>query len=256
MQISGATALVTGGASGLGEATVRRLVAEGAHVVVTDRDAERGRKLCIELGATAEFVAADVTDATELAAAVATAHERGPLRIAVCCAGLARVARTLDRDGCPHDLDLFAATVTVNLIGTFNTARLAAAAMAGSDPTAESGERGVIVTTASVAAYDGQAGQTAYAASKAGVAGLTLPLARDLAPVGIRAVSVAPGVFQTPMLGTLSEAARAAIAASVPFPKRVGDPADYADLVVHLVENPYLNGETVRLDGGLRLAAK
>lgn len=255
MHLLGAVALVTGGASGLGEATARRLVTAGARVVVVDRDGSAAEKVCVDLGDAAVAVQADVCDAEQVAEAIATATSLGDLRVAVSCAGIARVARALDRSGTPHDLALFSSVVSVNLIGTFNVCRLAAAAMAQSEPL-PTGERGLLVMTASVAAFDGQAGQTAYAASKAGVAGLTLPLARDLSSVGVRVMSIAPGVFQTPMLDGLSPAARQAIADSVPFPRRVGVPDDYAELVMHLVENPYLNGETIRLDGALRLAAK
>jgi NAD(P)-dependent dehydrogenase (short-subunit alcohol dehydrogenase family) len=255
MHLVGAVGLVTGGGSGLGAATARRLVAAGARVVVVDRDGPAAEKVSTDLGAAAVAVEADVCDAEQMASAVAMATSLGDLRVAVSCAGIARVARAVDRSGAPHDLDLFGSVVSVNLIGTFNVCRLAAAAMAQSEPSA-SGERGLLIMTASVAAFDGQAGQTAYAASKAGVAGLTLPLARDLASSGVRVMSIAPGVFETPMLDGLSPAARQAIADSVPFPRRVGVPDDYADLVIHLAENSYLNGETIRLDGALRLAAK
>lgn len=255
MQLAGAVAMVTGGGSGLGEATARRLVADGARVVVVDRDGAAAEKVCLDLGSAATAVEADVCDADQVATAISAATALGELRLAVSCAGIARVARALDRAGAPHALDLFQSVVAVNLVGTFNVCRLAAAAMAQNDPL-PTGERGLLVMTASVAAFDGQAGQTAYAASKAGVAGLTLPLARDLAAVGVRVMSIAPGVFHTPMLDGLSPAAREAIAQSVPFPRRVGVPDDYADLVIHLAENSYLNGETIRLDGALRLAAK
>lgn len=255
MQLSGTVALVTGGASGLGAATVRRLVADGARVVVVDRDAERGAALVGELGDAAVFAAADVTDPAQVEAAVARAGELGPLRVAVSCAGVGWAARTLDRSGKPHDLELFRNVVGINLVGTFNVLRLAAAAISRAEPLAH-GERGVIVNTASVAAYDGQIGQLAYAASKAGVVGMTLPAARDLAPVGIRVVTIAPGIFDTPMLGTLPEDKRAALAADVVFPKRLGDPADYGALVAAIVANGYLNGETIRLDGSLRMPPK
>ena len=253
MKLSGTVALVTGGASGLGAATVRRLTAGGARVVIVDRDEARGQALARELGTV--FARADVTDAAQLEAAVAAAAQLGALRVAVSCAGVGYVGRTLDRTGKPHDLDAFKAVIGVNLIGTFNVLRLAAAAIAKADPL-EHGERGVIVNTASVAAFDGQIGQIAYTASKAGVAGMTLPAARDLAPAGIRVVTIAPGIFDTPMLGALPEDRRAALATDVVFPKRLGDPAEYGALVAAIVETGYLNGETIRLDGGIRMPPK
>src|SRR5678809_1566993 len=230
MQLHGNVALVTGGASGLGAATVRRLVAGGAKVVIVDRDAAKAEALAKELGC--GFAVADVTDPAQVDAAIATASALGPLRIAVSCAGVGWASRTLDKTGKPHDLELFKTVVGINLIGTFNVLRLAAAAIAKAEPLT-GGERGVIVNTASVAAFDGQIGQIAYAASKAGVAGMTLPAARDLAPAGIRVVTIAPGIFDTPMLGTLPE-----------------------DRVAALVETGYLNGETIRLDGSIRMPPK
>ncbi len=253
MKLNGSVALITGGASGLGAATARRLIAGGAQVVLVDRDDARGQALAKEIGAT--FAKADVTDAGQVEAAVATAAQLGPLRIAVSCAGVGWASRTLDKTGKPHDLDLFKTVIAVNLVGTFNVLRLSAAAIARNDAL-EHGERGVIVNTASVAAFDGQIGQIAYAASKAGVAGMTLPAARDLAPVGIRVVTIAPGLFDTPMLGALPEDKRAALAAGVVFPKRLGDPAEYGALVAAIVENGYLNGETIRLDGAIRMPPK
>jgi NAD(P)-dependent dehydrogenase (short-subunit alcohol dehydrogenase family) len=253
MQLSGSVALVTGGASGLGAATVRRLAAGGAKVVIVDRDETKGTALAGELGQT--FAKADVTDPAQLEAAIATASSLGAFRIAVSCAGVGWASRTLDKTGKPHDLKLFETVVGINLVGTFNVLRLAAAAIAKSEPLAH-GERGVIVNTASVAAFDGQIGQIAYAASKAGVAGMTLPAARDLAPAGIRVITIAPGLFDTPMLGALPEDKRAALAADVVFPKRLGDPAEYGALVAAIVENSYLNGETIRLDGSLRMPPK
>lgn len=255
MKIEGSVALVTGGASGLGEATARRLAEGGASVVVADMDAVRGQAVAESIGAPARYLNVDVTKASDVDSAVQFAQSIGPLRVAVNCAGIARVIRVLSRDGDAHDLDAFRRTVEVNLVGTFNIIRLAAKAMSAQPPV-EDGERGVIINTASVAAFDGQVGQAAYAASKAGVAGLTLPVARDLATAGIRVVTIAPGVFETPMLGELSDQARQGIAASIPFPKRVGVPQDYSALVEHIVANTYLNGETIRLDGALRLAAK
>jgi NAD(P)-dependent dehydrogenase (short-subunit alcohol dehydrogenase family) len=251
MKLSGVVALVTGGASGLGAAAVRRLASGGAKVVIVDRD-DRGAALATELGQT--FAKTDVTDPAQVEAAVATAAGQGPLRVVVQCAGVGWAARTLDKTGKPHDLDLFTKVIAVNLTGHFNVLRLAASAIAKTDPV--DGERGVIVNTASVAAYDGQIGQIAYAASKAGVVGMTLPAARDLAPVGIRVVTIAPGIFDTPMLGALPEDKRAALAADVVFPKRLGSPAEYAALVASIVEIGYLNGETIRLDGSLRMPPK
>ncbi|MEO6774096.1 MAG: SDR family NAD(P)-dependent oxidoreductase [Kofleriaceae bacterium] len=255
MKLPGHVALVTGGASGLGAATVRRLSEGGAKVVIVDRD-ERGAELASELaGSGATFAQADVTDAAQVEAAVARASALGPLRVVVQCAGVGWAARTLDKTGKPHDLELFQKVIAINLVGHFNVLRLAAAAIARTEAL-ETGERGVIVMTASVAAYDGQIGQIAYAASKAGVVGMTLPAARDLAPAGIRVVTIAPGIFDTPMLGGLSEEVRAALSRDVVFPKRLGAPAEYAALVAAIVDTGYLNGETIRLDGALRMPPK
>jgi NAD(P)-dependent dehydrogenase (short-subunit alcohol dehydrogenase family) len=253
MKLSGSVALVTGGASGLGAATVRKLVEGGARAVIVDRDETRGQQLASELGQT--FAKADVTDAAQIEAAIAQATSLGPLRVVVSCAGVGWAARTLDKTGKPHDLELFKTVIGVNLVGTFNVLRLGASAIAKTEPLAH-GERGVIVNTASVAAFDGQIGQIAYAASKAGVAGMTLPAARDLAPAGIRVITIAPGIFDTPMLGALPEDKRAALAADVVFPKRLGSPDEYGALVAAIVENGYLNGETIRLDGSLRMPPK
>jgi NAD(P)-dependent dehydrogenase (short-subunit alcohol dehydrogenase family) len=253
MKLSGSVALVTGGASGLGAATVRRLVQGGAKVVIVDRDDARGTALASELGQT--FAKADVTDPAQVGAAVDQAVAIGPLRIAVSCAGVGWAARTLDKTGKPHDLDLFKTVIGINLIGTFNVLRLAASAIAKSEAL-EHGARGVIVNTASVAAFDGQIGQIAYAASKAGVAGMTLPAARDLAPAGIRVVTIAPGIFGTPMLRALPQAAQDSLGASVPFPKRLGEPREFAELVMTIVRSPYLNGEVIRIDGALRMAPR
>jgi NAD(P)-dependent dehydrogenase (short-subunit alcohol dehydrogenase family) len=253
MQIEGAGALVVGGASGLGEATARELVRRGATVVIADRDEDRGRALANELAAT--FVVADVTSPDQLEAAVsAAALAPGGLRIAVQCAGIGWAERTLTGRG-PHQLAPFQTVIAVNLVGTFNTLRLAAACMAENAPDA-GGERGVIVTTASIAAYDGQIGQIAYAASKGGVVGMTLPAARDLARAAVRVMTIAPGLFDTPLLAALPEAARTALGASVPHPARLGLPAEYAALAAHIVENAMLNGEVIRLDGALRMAPK
>jgi NAD(P)-dependent dehydrogenase (short-subunit alcohol dehydrogenase family) len=255
MKLDGAVALVTGGASGLGAATVRRMIAGGARALIVDRDEARGQAFAAELGAAAAFAKADVTDGAQVEAAVARAGELGPLRIVVGCAGVGWASRTLDKTGKPHDLALFQSVVSINLIGHFNVLRVGAAAMAKLEPT-ETSERGVIINTASVAAFDGQIGQVAYAASKAGVVGMTLPAARDLAPAAIRVVTIAPGIFDTPMLGMLPEDKRAALAADVIFPKRLGGPAEYAELVASIVGNAYLNGETIRLDGALRMPPK
>ncbi len=255
MLIRGTGALITGGASGLGEATVRQLAGSGADVTVVDRNADAGEALVRELGGGAKFVEADVCDPEQVATAVRLAGETAPLRIACNVAGIADVARTVGRDGSPLDLERFMRVVHVNLVGTFNVLRLAAAAMAATEPLAH-GERGVVVNTASVAAFDGQVGQVAYAASKGGVVGLTLPAARDLAVVGVRVCTIAPGTFDTPLLDLLPAEAKEALAADVPFPKRLGQPAEFALLVAHIVENPYLNGETIRLDGALRMPPK
>jgi NAD(P)-dependent dehydrogenase (short-subunit alcohol dehydrogenase family) len=252
MKLQGSVALVTGAASGLGAATARRLVEGGAKVVIVDRDEARGSAFAKELGQT--FAQADVTDPAQVEAAIAAAAALGPLRVAVSCAGVGWASRTLDKTGKPHDLELFRTVVGINLVGTFNVLRLAAAQIAKAEPV--EGERGVIVNTASVAAFDGQIGQIAYAASKAGVAGMTLPAARDLAPAGIRVVTIAPGIFDTPMLGALPDDKRAALAADVVFPKRLGSPAEYGELVAAIVANGYLNGETIRLDGSLRMPPK
>jgi NAD(P)-dependent dehydrogenase (short-subunit alcohol dehydrogenase family) len=253
MNVAGQTALVTGGGSGLGEATARALASAGSRVAVLDRDAGAAARVAAEIGGLA--LACDVADAASGEAAVAQAAQaHGPARLLVNCAGVGTAGRILGRDG-PLALDAFARVVAVNLTGTFNMLRLAAAGMAGLDPL-PGGERGVIVNTASVAAYEGQIGQAAYAASKAGVVGLTLPAARELARVGIRVVTIAPGVFETPMLMGVPEDARAALAASVPFPPRLGDPAEFAALVLHIAANAMLNGETIRLDGALRMAPR
>lgn len=247
---SSSVALVTGGASGLGEATVRRLHAAGAAVVVADLDPARGSALVDELGERARFVRTDVRSPEEIAAAVEAARELGELRVAVTCAGVATPGRVVGRKG-PLDLDTFRTVLDINLVGTFNVLRLAAAAMADNEPV--DGDRGVVVMTASIAAYDGQVGQAAYAASKGGVVGLTLPAARDLAETGVRVMTIAPGTFATPMLAGLPEETRRVLEAQVPHPSRLGDPREYASLVAHVVDNPMLNGEVIRLDGALRM---
>jgi NAD(P)-dependent dehydrogenase (short-subunit alcohol dehydrogenase family) len=250
MKLSETRAIVTGGASGLGAACVRHLREKGAAVTILDRDNAGGTALAKATGAL--FLETDVTDETSCAAAIAAARaEMGGLSAAITCAGIATSAKTLGRDG-PHSLDAFRRTIDINLVGTFNIARLGAAAMATNTPDAD-GARGVIVTTASIAAFDGQKGQAAYAASKAGVAGLALPMARDLAREGIRTVAIAPGIFRTPMLESLGEDVMSGLAADVTFPKRLGDPAEFARLAAFILECGYLNGTTIRLDGGLRM---
>ncbi len=248
-------ALVSGGASGLGRATVERLCSAGFSVVIADRDAERGEALARELGKTAVFAPVDVTDASSVERGVEAAVERGTLRVAVSCAGVGWASRLVTREGEPHELELFHKILAVNLVGTFNVMRFAAAAMMRNTPDEDS-QRGVLVNTASVAAFDGQVGQVAYAASKGAVAAMTLPAARDLAKAGIRVVTVAPGTFDTPMLAGLPDKARESLAATIPNPQRLGRPSEYAALVHHIVENAYLNGEVVRLDGALRMAPK
>ena len=255
MDIRGGAAIVTGGASGLGEATVRRLVGAGAKVVIVDRDAKRGPALAAELGAGCAFALTDVTSAEQVQAAIDAAQKLAPLRAAVSCAGVGWAQRTLSKEGVPHDLEVFSKVLAVNLVGTFNVLRLASAAMA-KNPPLKDGERGVVINTASIAAFDGQIGQVAYAASKAGVVGMTLPAARDLSKAGVRVLTIAPGTFHTPMLGMLPEEQRQALAAGIPFPARLGDPAEYGALALHMIENGYLNGETIRLDGALRMPPK
>lgn len=256
MNLETSVALVTGGASGLGEATVRRFIAGGAKVVIVDRDDERGAALIAELGESAHFVKTDVTEEADVQAAVQTAVDVfGKLTIAVNCAGVATVGRTLNKDGSPMPLEIFSMVIQINLIGTFNVIRLAAQAISQNTPNQE-GERGVIINTASVAAFDGQIGQAAYSASKGGIVGLTLPLAREFARAGIRVMTIAPGLFNTPMMAMLPEAARISLGEQVPFPPRLGHPAEYGELAAHIVQNPMLNGEVIRLDGAIRMAPK
>jgi NAD(P)-dependent dehydrogenase (short-subunit alcohol dehydrogenase family) len=252
MDIAGKVFIVTGGASGLGEGTARMLAREGGKVVVADLQTERGQALASEIDAT--FVTCDVSSETDGAAVVAKAVALGKLVGLINCAGIAPAAKTVGKEGA-HPLQLFAKTVTVNLIGSFNMIRLAAEAMSRNEPE-PTGERGVLISTASVAAYDGQIGQAAYSASKGGVVGMTLPIARDLARNGIRNMTIAPGIFGTPMLFTMPKEVQDALAASVPFPSRLGTPADYAKLVHQIVTNEMLNGEVIRLDGAIRLAPR
>ena len=255
MQISGKTFIVTGGASGLGRASAEAILSAGGNVVLLDVNAETGKAAEQALGARARFAQADVTGEEQVKAAVDVAVSAfGGLHGAVNAAGIAPAAKMLGRNG-PHALDLFEKTIKINLIGTFNVIRLAAAVISQNQPM-ESGERGVIVNTASIAAYDGQIGQPAYAASKGGIVGLTLPVAREFAPIGIRVVTIAPGIFDTPLLAALPEAARVSLGQQVPFPSRLGRPTEYGALVRHIVENEMLNGEVIRLDGALRMAPK
>ena len=251
MQLDGVVALVTGGGSGLGRATAEGLAAADARVVVLDLPASAGLEVADAVGGA--FVPADVADADEVQGAVDRAAELGPLRVAVSCAGIGTAGRVLGRTG-PFPLETFERTLRVNLLGTFNVVRLAAAAMAGAEPV--DGERGVIINTASIAAFDGQIGQAAYAASKGGVVGMTLPIARDLAQHLIRVMTIAPGTFLTPMLAALPAPAVEALGAAIPHPSRLGQPSEFAFLVRHIVENPMLNGEVIRLDGALRMAPR
>jgi NAD(P)-dependent dehydrogenase (short-subunit alcohol dehydrogenase family) len=255
MEIQGRTFLIAGGGSGLGAATARMLIGAGAHVLIADLNRAAGEVVAAELGESARFAATDVTDEASVQAAVGAAIEVfGGLHGAVNCAGIAIAERALGKSG-PHPLDAFTKVIMINLVGTFNVIRLAAAAMAQNEPLA-GGERGVIVNTASVAAFDGQIGQAAYSASKGGIVAMTLPIARELARFGIRVMTIAPGIFETPMLAGLPEAARQSLGQQVPFPPRLGQPAEYAALVRHIVENQMLNGEVIRLDGAIRMAPK
>ena len=253
MNIDGKVALVTGGASGLGRAVVEEVSSKGASVVICDLASSPGESVAQELGDRVRFVATDVTSEEDVQAAIDAAGELGGLHIAVNCAGVGTPGRVLGRKG-PHPLDQFAMVIKVNLIGTFNVLRLAAAKMVEVDPV--DGERGVIVNTASIAAFDGQVGQAAYSASKGGVVGMTLPVARDLADKFIRVATVAPGTFDTPMLAGLPEEARQSLGAQIPHPSRLGHPSEFAALVAHIVENPMLNGEVIRLDGALRMSPR
>lgn len=254
MKLTGTVALVTGGASGLGRASAQRLAAAGAHVTIVDLPGSPGADVAGELGGS--FAPADVTDPEQVRDAVALAAAHGPLRVVVTCAGIAPPGKVLDREGEPTAIAAFERIVRVNLVGTYAVIAHAAAAMARTDPDPDSGDRGVIVTTASVAAFDGQIGQPAYAASKGGVHAMTLPIARELARHAIRVVTIAPGIMETPMLAGLPEAAQHSLGQQVPYPPRLGRPDEYASLVTSIVENGYLNGETIRLDGAIRMAPR
>ena len=250
MKLAQTCAIITGGASGLGEATARHFAENGAQVTILDRDAERGPKVAAEIGG--HFVQTDVTDEDSVSAAIAFAVEKmGRISACVNCAGIAYGIKTIGRDG-PHPLDAYKRTIDINLVGTFNVARLAAVEIAKNTPEAD-GARGVIINTASIAAYDGQKGQAAYAASKGGVVGMCLPMARDLASTGIRVMTIAPGIFMTPMLAGLPEEVQQQLAADVPNPVRLGDPAEYGRLAGFITEMGYLNGEVIRIDGALRM---
>ncbi|MEO1644868.1 MAG: 3-hydroxyacyl-CoA dehydrogenase [Chloroflexota bacterium] len=256
MDLSNAVALVTGGASGLGEATARRFSAAGAKVILADLNEEKGNAVAEELGDGTVFVKTNVASEDDVQNAVDTAIDQfGKLDILVNCAGIGEAMKTYHKEKGPHPLDRFKRVIDVNLIGTFNAIRLGAFAMLQNDAN-ESGERGVIINTASVAAYDGQIGQAAYSASKGGIVGMTLPIARDLARDGIRVITIAPGLFDTPLLAGLPEAARESLGKQVPFPSRLGSPAEYAQLAQQIVENVMLNGETIRLDGAIRMAPR
>lgn len=253
MEIKDAVALVTGGASGLGLATTKALLDDGAQVVIVDLPSSKGEQVAAELGERVRFAAADVTDPEAVTAALDLAESLGPLRVVVNCAGTGSAIKTLSKNGV-FPLDEFKRVVNVNLIGTFNVLRLGAERIAKTDPLGE--ERGVIINTASVAAFDGQIGQAAYSASKGGVVGMTLPIARDLAREGIRVVTIAPGLFDTPLLALLPEEAKKSLGAQVPHPSRLGKPEEYGALAAHIVANPMLNGEVIRLDGAIRMAPR
>ncbi|MEP6986739.1 MAG: 3-hydroxyacyl-CoA dehydrogenase [Chloroflexota bacterium] len=254
-ELQNKVALVTGGASGLGEACIRRFVGLGMKAVILDRDETRGKTLAAELGGSVRFVQADVSSESDVQSAVDTAYSAfGELSVVVNCAGVAWASRTVGKEG-PHKLDLFESVIRINLIGTFNVIRLAANKMSQNTPDV-TGERGVIINTASVAAYDGQIGQAAYAASKGGIVSMTLPIARELARVGIRVMTIAPGIFETPMVGAMTPEVQSSLASQIPFPSRLGKAAEYAQLAQSIIENPYLNGEVIRLDGAVRMQAK
>jgi len=253
MDVTQSVALVTGGASGLGLATVEALVDAGAKVVIVDLPGSPGEDVAQRLGDSVRFAAADVRDEAAVEAALDVAAELGDLRVVVNCAGVGDAAKTVGREG-PFPLDTFKRVVEINLIGSFNVLRLGAARIAATEPLGE--ERGVIINTASVAAFDGQIGQAAYSASKGGIVGMTLPIARDLASVGIRVVTIAPGLFNTPLLASLPEEARTSLGQQVPHPSRLGEPSEFGALAAHIVANPMINGETIRLDGAIRMAPR
>jgi len=253
MELNGISAVITGGASGLGEGTARKLTSVGVRCTIFDRNEDGAKKVAADLGA--NYLAGDVTNPDDCQRAVDQAAEGGNLRIAVNCAGTGWVGRVINRDNSPHDLGSFKFIMDLNVVGTFNVMTRAASVMAGNEPLAD-GERGVIVNTASVAAFDGQIGQLAYSASKGAVVGMTLPAARDLASVGIRVMTIAPGLFDTPLLGMLPEEQRTVLGQSVLFPKKLGQPVQYGELVAHIAQNSYLNGEVIRLDGGIRMPPK
>jgi NAD(P)-dependent dehydrogenase (short-subunit alcohol dehydrogenase family) len=250
MDINGSVAVVTGGASGLGLATTEKLVEQGGKIVIIDLPSSQGEAVADKLGDAVRFVPADVTDEAQVGAALDAAEELGTVRIAVNCAGIGNAAKTYGKKGA-FPLDGFTKVINVNLIGTFNVIRLAAERIAKAEPV--DGDRGVVINTASVAAFEGQIGQAAYSASKGGIVGMTLPIARDLADLGIRVCTIAPGLFETPLLGALPEDVKASLGKQVPHPSRLGQPAEYATLAAHIVENPMLNGETIRLDGAIRM---
>ena len=257
MELNAVTAIVSGGASGLGEATARELAAAGAHVVVADLAEDRGKAVAAEIGG--QFARTDVSDEASVQAAVETAAASDhPLRVAVSCAGIGYAQRTVGRDGSPHDLGSYQKVIAVNLIGTFNLMRLAAAAMARTEPADPDGQRGVVINTSSVAGIEGQTGQIAYSASKGGIIGMTVPAARDLAAIGVRVNTICPGIIDTPIYGEGegAEAFKAKLAAPIVFPKRMGRPAEFGHLVRLLIENDYMNAETVRFDGGIRFQPK
>ena len=256
MELQNVVALVTGGASGLGEATVRRLVAGGAKVIIADLNDKKGIALANELGNNAYFITCDVSAETDVESAIDTALTNfDKLNVLVNCAGIGEAIKTTHHERGAHPLDSFERVIKVNLVGTFNAIRLAATEMIGNTPN-ENGERGVIINTASVAAFDGQMGQAAYSASKGGIVGMTLPIARDLARDGIRVMTIAPGLFDTPLLAGLPEKARISLGQQVPFPSRLGQPAEYAQLAQHIIENVMLNGEVIRLDGAIRMSPR
>ncbi len=253
MEIANKVAVITGGASGLGRAAAEMIVARGGKVMILDRDTARAAEVVAALGEQAAAVECDVTSEASVAAAIeATLQKFGAIHVCINCAGVGSAMKTVGRENKPHDLGVFDMVVKINLIGTFNVLRLAAAAMADNEP-AEDNERGVIINTASVAAFDGQVGQVAYAATKGGVVGMTLPIARDLAPLGIRCNTIAPGIFNTPLMNAAPDKVKQPLIEMTQFPKRLGHPPEYAALVAHLIENTFMNGETIRLDGGIRM---